>query len=252
MLWVSRIRAALEEERFELFQQDIIPLNGTHDSINCCEVLVRLHDEEGKLVLPGAFLPAAERYSLAPMVDRWVVNHLLTKIRAAQKQGNHSPTQYFINISGTTLNDDDFFSFVHSQLKEAGLPASCFCFEITETAAIANLSRAVEFIENFRKEGCHFALDDFGAGLSSFSYLKTIPVDYLKIDGSFVRDILVDPMDRAIVESVNHIGHVVGLKTIAEFVENDAIRRELDAIKIDYAQGFGLHVPEPLRIGKSR
>jgi diguanylate cyclase (GGDEF)-like protein len=246
MQWVSRINAALEEGRFVLYRQNIVPLKTGNGSAECCEMLIRMRDEDGNVVLPGAFFPAAERYNLAPAIDRWVVRNLLQAVAKARELAIPTPNSFFINISGTTLNDDAFFDFVREQLAETRLPASNLCFEITETAAIANLSRAVAFIEHFRREGCHFALDDFGAGLSSFSYLKTIPVDYLKIDGHFVKNILDNAMDRAIVEAINQIGHVVGLKTIAEFVESEAIRRQLCEIGADYAQGFGLHRPEPM------
>ncbi len=242
MQWVARINWALEHERFVLFRQRIEAL-GQAEGDSCSEILIRLRDENGALVAPGAFLPAAERYNLAPAIDRWVVRNLLRLL----KGGVAAPASvFFVNISGATLNDEGFFDFLRTELRDAGLPPSMLCLEITETAAIANLSRAVQFIESIRAEGCHFALDDFGAGLSSFSYLKSIPVDYLKIDGAFVRDILDDPMDYAIVESINRIGHVVGIKTIAEFVETQAVREKLTALGLDYAQGFGIHRPEPL------
>ena len=247
MQWVTRINWALEHERFSLFWQRIDALQQDR-APSCCEILIRLRDESGGLVAPGAFLPAAERYNLAPAIDRCVVRNLLRQI----KRGDVPQAQvFFLNISGATLNDEGFFAFLRQELRDAGLPPSTLCLEITETAAIANLSRAVEFIEGIRAEGCRFALDDFGAGLSSFSYLKSIPVDYLKIDGAFVRDILDDPMDYAIVESINRIGHVVGIKTIAEFVETEAIRKELVRLQLDYAQGFGIHRPEALASGQA-
>jgi diguanylate cyclase (GGDEF)-like protein len=245
MHWVSRIHWALERDRFTLYRQNILPLRD-HAAPGFREVLIRLRDEDGNLVAPGAFLPAAERYNLAPAVDRWVVRQLFKTLARQDRLAHDDPEIYFVNISGSTLNDDKFYDFVGAQLRETGLPPSRFCFEITETAAIANLSRAVSFINDIRSKGCRFALDDFGAGMSSFSYLKTLPVDFLKIDGGFIRDIVSDPMDRAIVEAINHIGHAVGLKTIAEFVENDEICRELRRLEVDYAQGFGLHRPEPM------
>jgi diguanylate cyclase (GGDEF)-like protein len=245
MQWVSRLNWALAAERLVLHQQRILPVNGGGKT-GCCEILVRLIDEAGVLVPPGAFLPAAERYNVAPALDRWVVRTLLDYLARHRQTIAAGDRTYFVNLSGATLNDDGFFGFVRDALRDSGLPGSMFCFEITETAAIANLSRAVNFINGIRGEGCQFALDDFGSGLSSFSYLKAIPVDYLKIDGCFIRDIASDPMDRAIVEAINAIGHVVGLKTIAEFVENDAIHRELQRIGVDYSQGFCMHRPEPL------
>jgi EAL domain-containing protein (putative c-di-GMP-specific phosphodiesterase class I) len=179
-------------------------------------------------------------------VDRWVVQRLLRSLAAHYRPDAAQAQVFFVNISGATLNDEGFEAFVREQLQDTGLPPELLCFEITETAAISNLSRAVGFINRIRADGCRFALDDFGSGLSSFSYLKTLPVDYLKIDGAFVRDITKDPMDRAIVEAINRIGHVVGLKTIAEFVEDEATRQALVEIGVDLAQGYGLHRPEPM------
>jgi diguanylate cyclase (GGDEF)-like protein len=245
MHWVSRIQWALEHDRFTLYRQSIVPLQKGRGQNNCCELLIRMRDEQDQLIGPGVFLPAAERYNLSPAVDRWVVRHLLeflTKNRELMKR-RHG---FFINLSGVTLNDDDFYDFLRQQLRTTGVPPEMLCFEVTETAAIGNLSRAISFMQGVREEGCRFALDDFGAGLSSFSYLKAIPADYLKIDGAFVRDIVDDPLDHAIVESINRVGHVVGLETIAEFVENDSIRDRLSEIGVDYAQGYGLHRPEPM------
>jgi len=244
MHWVSRIRWALENDRFVLHRQNIVPLQ-QGGAGRCCEMLLRMRDERDQLISPGVFLPAAERYNLAPAIDRWVVRTLLEflKTQAGKIDGSQG---FFINISGVTLNDDDFYDFLRQQLRDSGVAPAQLCFEITETAAIGNLSRALSFMQGIREEGCQFALDDFGAGLSSFSYLKTIPVDYLKIDGAFVRDIVNDPLDRAIVDSINRVGHVVGLKTIAEFVETEAIRDQLRELGVDYAQGYGLHRPEPL------
>ena len=244
MHWVARIRWALEHDRFVLHRQNIVPLQQGGVG-KCCEMLLRMRDERDQLISPGVFLPAAERYNLAPAIDRWVVRTLLEFLKT-QPGKIDSSQSFFINISGVTLNDDDFYAFLRQQLRDSGVAPAQLCFEITETAAIGNLSRALSFMQGIREEGCQFALDDFGAGLSSFSYLKTIPVDYLKIDGAFVRDIVNDPLDRAIVDSINRVGHVVGLKTIAEFVETEAIRDQLRGLGVDYAQGYGLHRPEPL------
>lgn len=245
MHWVSRIREALEEDRFVLYRQAIVPLAGNSGITQGSEVLLRLRDEDGALVAPGAFLPAAERYNLASAVDRWVVRTLLDHL-ARNTCHSRSPPVIFVNISGATLSDDGFFSFLRQELARTGVPPSRLCFEITETAAVANLSRAVSFIRGVRSDGCRFALDDFGAGLSSFSYLKTIPVDFLKIDGGFVRDMIEDPMDRAIVEAITHIGQSVGLKTIAEFVESESILASLVDVGVNWAQGFAIHRPELL------
>lgn len=247
MEWVNRINRALEHDRFELYHQRIFSLNGTSPP-NCCEFLVRMHEtEDSDLILPGAFIPAAERYGLMPTLDRWVVAHSFTYLASCRVAGSVlSQGIAFINLSGATLNDETFLDYVKAQLAQHQLPASGICFEITETAAIANLNHALAFIDGVKTLGCHVALDDFGAGLSSFSYLKTLPADFLKIDGAFVRDMLDDPMDAAIVEAINSIGHVAGLKTIAEFVENDAIRSRLLEIGVDYVQGFGVHRPQAL------
>ena len=245
MHWVSRIHWALGQDRFSLYRQNIHAL-GSDRPPGSCEVLLRLRDEDGNLVGPGAFLPAAERYNLAPAVDRWVVSHLLQYLASHYRRDAGLPRCFFINLSGATLNDENFDDHLRALLRDTGLPPSLLCFEITETAAIANLSRAIDFIDAIRAEGCRFALDDFGSGLSSFAYLKTLPVDFLKIDGGFVRDITRDPMDRAIVEAINRIGHTVGLQTIAEFVEDEATRQELVRLGVDYAQGYALHRPEPL------
>ena len=247
MEWIGRLTHALESDQFTLHHQRIVALNGA-SPVNCCEFLLRMREPgSSRLVLPGTFIPAAERYGLMPQLDRWVVAHCLAHLadcRAASIEAD--PGMAFINLSGTTLNDEHFLGYVRTQLAEHGIAASSICFEITETAAIANLNHALAFIDGVKTLGCQVALDDFGAGLSSFSYLKALHADYLKIDGAFVRDMLDDPMDAAIVEAVNNIGHVAGLKTIAEFVESEAIRARLVEIGVDYAQGYGIHWPQPL------
>ena len=247
MEWVNRINRALEQNCFELHHQRIVSLNGGNP-LNCCEFLMRMREAEGSdLILPGAFIPAAERYGLMPSLDRWVVANCfahLANCRSAGSAHNHGIS--FVNLSGATLNDEDFLDYVKESLQRNQLSPQSICFEITETAAIANLNNALAFIDGVKALGCHVALDDFGSGLSSFSYLKTLPADFLKIDGAFVRDMLNDPMDGAIVEAINNIGHVAGLKTIAEFVETPAIHTQLVKIGVDYAQGFGIHRPEPL------
>ena len=247
MEWVNRINRALEQDRFELYHQRIISLNSTN-ALNCCEFLVRMREsEEGELILPGAFIPAAERYGLMPALDRWVVSHCFTHLAECHNAGTALPNGVaFVNLSGATLNDENFLDFVKESLEQNRLLAKNICFEVTETAAIANLNNALAFIDGVKTLGCHVALDDFGTGLSSFSYLKTLPADFLKIDGAFIRDMLDDPMDGAIVDAINSIGHVAGLKTIAEFVESPATQAQLVKIGVDYAQGFGIHRPEPL------
>jgi diguanylate cyclase (GGDEF)-like protein/PAS domain S-box-containing protein len=246
MEWVARIHKALEEDRFRLYSQSIIPVHSpaTNDHF---EILLRMIDEEGKIVPPMAFLPAAQRYDLMPMIDRWVIKEALAY--CAARYGSTGKTQLdtiAINISAAALMDTRFADYVHEHIIKSKLPAQRVCFEITETAAIMNLATAVTFMENLKAIGCRFALDDFGSGMSSFTYLKNLPVDYLKIDGSFVRDMLTDPIDCAMVEAINKIGHTMGLKTIAEFVENEAILGKLSEIGVDYAQGYGIAKPKPL------
>ncbi len=244
MEWVHRIRRALEEDRFVLYVQ---PIQRLRDGLNeHWEVLLRMLDEDGRLVPPMAFIPAAERYNLMGEVDRWVVRTTLEQLRAPGSGFGQADTSVAINLSAQSLCDDEFLQFILHQLAQPGLRAQRLCFEITETAAIANLSRAQKFITSLKERGCRFSLDDFGSGLSSFGYLKTLAVDYLKIDGTFVRDILDDPMDRAMVESINQIGHVMQIATIAEYVEEARTLELLREMGVDYAQGYGVAAPKPL------
>ena len=242
MQWVSRINMALEDNRFVLYIQKIIGLGKNKPKFNL-EFLVRMLDEDGELILPGAFIPAAERYNLMNQIDFWVIKNAFFAF-AQMLKNNDAPELIFINLSGASLSDDRIFRFMREQVDITGIDPRRVCLEITETAAIANLSVAVHFMHEMKRQGFRFALDDFGAGLSSFSYLKTIPVDFLKVDGSFIRDMLDDEMDAAIVDSIQRIGHVAGLQTIAEFVESDTILAHLREIGFDYAQGYAIHTPE--------
>ncbi|MDQ3185622.1 MAG: EAL domain-containing protein [Pseudomonadota bacterium] len=242
MGWVGRIRKALEEQRFVLYSQKILSLVNSPDAGEHYEVLLRMQDEDGKLVPPMAFIPAAERYGLMPQLDRWVITTAFTQYSRRHPAGSALGT-CAINLSGASICDENFYEFVVSQLELLKVPPAGICFEITETSAITNLPQAAVLIFKLKELGCRFSLDDFGSGMSSFAYLKQLPVDYLKIDGSFVKDMIDDPIDRAMVEAINHIGHVMQIETIAEFVENDAILEALRRIGVHYAQGYGIERP---------
>jgi EAL domain-containing protein (putative c-di-GMP-specific phosphodiesterase class I) len=246
MEWTHRISQAFEENRFVLFYQPIHNLNGERELLPYGEVLMRMQDRDGNGIPPLSFIPAAERYNLMPTIDRWVVRTVLGKMREAQGPAESPPFRCTINLSGQSLTDEHFLDFVLSQFHECDIAGDYVCFEITETAAITNLTRARSFIATLKKMGCSFALDDFGSGLSSFGYLKGLQVDYIKIDGGFVKDMITDSLDSAMVASINQIGHVMGLKTIAEFAESEAIIESLRGMGVDYAQGFAIAKPEPL------
>jgi diguanylate cyclase (GGDEF)-like protein/PAS domain S-box-containing protein len=245
--WAARINNALEEGRFELFRQTILPLSGNdeHEHGEHYELLLRMRDEQGLLVSPELFITAAERYGIMPSIDRWVFENALAWL-VSEADERERLAMCSINLSGQSFTDDKFLPFVIDQLRHSGIDASKICFEITETAAIASYAQASRFINALKELGCMFALDDFGTGLSSFGYLKHFPVDFLKIDGSFVKEMLHDPIDREMVRSINEIGHLTGKQTIAEFAENKDIITMLKGMGVDYAQGYG--VSEPKRI----
>ena len=245
MQWVSHINQALDENRFCLYAQAIEPLG--NNMSRHFEFLLRMLDEKGKVIPPGAFLPAAERYDLIDKLDAWVVENAFSLI-AAHEEFFSRVNFVSINLSGKSITNPRFLEFIISEIRRTGIAASKICFEVTETVAISNLTSATTFISILKDIGCQFALDDFGSGLSSFGYLKSLPVDYLKIDGMFVKDIVDDPIDHAMVKSINDIGQVMGMKTIAEFVENDAIKARLQEIGVDYAQGYGIGKPQPVEV----
>jgi diguanylate cyclase (GGDEF)-like protein len=245
MQWVSRIQQALEENRFELHGQRIQPTVRKPRAPHY-EVLVRLRDPDGQLVPPMAFIPAAERYNLMSSIDQWVVRHALELLAGLHARGRGKDISLAINLSGQSLGNDEVLAAIRRAIEETDVAPGNLCFEITETAAITNLAAASRFMHSLRELGCRFSLDDFGSGLSSFGYLSNLEVDYIKIDGHFVKNILTDPLSRSIVDAINRIGHVMGISTIAEFVESEEIAAALQKLGIDYVQGFGIHKPEPL------
>jgi diguanylate cyclase (GGDEF)-like protein len=242
MQWAARINNALEESRFELYRMTIQPLQ-QHEPGEHYELLLRMKDESGKIVSPNDFIKAAERYGITPQIDRWVVqNALRWLISEADERARLAMCS--INLSPQSFTDAQFLPDLQRWVSESGIDGSKLCFEITEHAAISSYAQANRFIRSMKELGCKFALDDFGTGQSSFGYLKHFPVDFLKIDGSFVKEILRDDMDRAMVRSINEIGHVTGKKTIAEFAENQEIIDMLRSLGVDYAQGYGIATPQ--------
>jgi len=247
MNWVSKISEAIDADRFELYYQRIVPLSSAAGKDLHFEVLVRMRGESGELITPDKFLPAAERYHLITSIDRWVVtNSLAWYAEQVDGGGLHRPGTMSINLSGFSISDAKFLGHIKGAIHTYKVPPEVVCFEITETAAVANLSAAASFISELRQLGCRFSLDDFGSGLSSFAYLKNLPVDYLKIDGEFVREMDTDEVSRAMVSAIHELGRVIGIQTIAEFVENDRIIEMLTSMGVDYAQGYAIAKPAPL------
>ncbi len=244
-LWVPRLADALDNDLFELHAQTIEPADGRLDTGAHLEVLLRLRNADGTLIPPGAFIPIAERFQIMHRLDRWVITQSLRWL-AAHRHDLPALDSFGINLSGQSLNEPQFLSFVESLLDDTGIPGEKICFEITETAAIDNVEGAQSVMHALNARGCRFALDDFGSGLSSFAYLRSLPVDFLKIDGLFVRDILDDSTDFAMVRTINDIGQLLGKQTIAEYVENEAIQQRLVDIGVDWVQGYGVGKPTPL------
>ena len=250
---LSQINNAFELDRFRLFRQKIMDLKSGDDRQARYEVLVRMLDRSGNLVPPTGFMPAAERYNLLTSIERWVVTTLVEYLQRQCELGllPSGPavmpdTFYAVNLSAASVTDSSFPDFVRKLLTRYNLPRGLLAFEVTETAAISNLTKAAQLMHELKAMGCRFALDDFGIGMSSFAYLKYLPVDYLKIDGVFVRDMANDPMDFAIVEAINRIGHILGLKTVAEYVEDAVTLDRLKWLGVDYAQGYYVAEPEAL------
>jgi Amt family ammonium transporter len=240
--WASRISDALEHNRFRIHAQSIHPLGHQSDNTTLIEVLVRMEDENGYLVPPSSFIPAAERYNLMGAVDQHIIRETFRFIA----KNSHQDILFSLNLSGNSLNDDNLAFFIKQCLNEFEIAADLVCFEIAETCAITNLIKTKKLIKELQHAGCKFALDDFGSSLSSLNYLKNLPVDYLKIDGGYVRDMVNKKTDHAMVAAINQIGHIMGIKTIAEFVENDAIVAKLQQLGVDYVQGYGIARPKPL------
>lgn len=254
MIWVTRLNEAFECDLFRLYSMPIVHLREPVEAHE--EVLIRIQSKEGQIILPGAFIPAAERYDMMLSIDRWVIRGVFRHVQLEQVSeltverghaGTPRPsTLYSINLSGGSVNDPSLYDYILEQFTRYSISPEYICFEITETAVIANLSNAQLFIRKLKEIGCKFSLDDFGSGLSSFAYLKELPVDYLKIDGIFVRDIATNAVNRAMVKAINEVGHVMGLRTVAEFVGDEGALRIVREIGVDYAQGYAMGHACPL------
>ncbi|MYN05927.1 EAL domain-containing protein [Pseudoduganella aquatica] len=259
MQWVSRLNDAFEHDAFRLYALPIVPLaaapggqpdqrrqagEAAHD-----EVLIRIQNDEGELIPPGAFIPAAERYDLMVAIDRWVIRAVCRYIHGRRVAGHRAEALYSVNLSGSSLNDEGLHDYILEQFSEFGIDPAAICFEITETAVIANLPQAQAFMARLKTLGCRFSLDDFGSGLSSFAYLKALPVDYLKIDGMFIRDIKQNTINYALVKAINEVGHVMGMLTVAEYVEDEETLALVRRLGVDYAQGHAVGTLRPLPAG---
>ncbi|MEO0410014.1 MAG: EAL domain-containing protein, partial [Cyanobacteria bacterium P01_A01_bin.135] len=249
--WIARIQQALDRDQFQLYRQPIEPAalpcqSNRAEVAGHYEILLRLVNEDGEIVPPMAFIPAAERYGLMPAIDRWVIEAFFEEARRLQLGTGYSHDAYTLNLSGASINDDQFLPFLKQEIQRSQLSPAALCFEITETIAVSNLNRAREFIRDIKQLGCSFALDDFGSGMSSFGYLKHLAVDYIKIDGSFVRNLLEDNVSTSIIEAITKIAHSMGLEAIAERVEDQETRLKLLELNVDYVQGYGVGKPAPL------
>ncbi|MBD3609144.1 MAG: EAL domain-containing protein, partial [Gammaproteobacteria bacterium] len=248
MQWIQRLNKSLSNDDFELYYQPIVPTdpNNTSNRPLIYELLIRMKSDDGTIIPPMAFIPTAERYNLAPQLDRWVVNAASKYLKQYTDHPIMGNSLFTINLSGQSLSDHSFLDFVIDCISEDYECAHKICFEITETAAIANLTSATIFINTLRGMGCKFALDDFGSGLSSYSYLKSLNVDYIKIDGSFISNIQQDKLNQAFVTSINQIADIMGIETIAEFVDSQQTADFLHQIKVAYMQGYWIAEPESL------
>jgi diguanylate cyclase (GGDEF)-like protein len=248
MQWLSRLTRASDEGRLELMFQPIVPVAPVGEVHPHYELLLRLRDEDGKLVLPNEFIVAAERYNQMPVLDRWVVEYVLKNLVPSRRDGvEKAPYTVAINLSGATLSDQAFLEFLIERLEQHAPTPGVLCIEITETAAITNLANASFVMRELTGHGCLVALDDFGSGLSSFNYLRNLPVHYLKIDGQFVQNVAQDPIDRSMVEAIVQVGRAMGIQTVAERVETQEVFETLKRIGVGYAQGFLFARPESLK-----
>jgi len=248
MQWVSRINKACDEDRLELLCQPIVPIRAGVDKLRHFELLLRMRDEHGQLVQPSEFIPAAERFNLMPTIDRWVVHQACSRLALRRGDTSREPYMLAVNISSTTLNDEQFLDFVIAELARADLAPGALCFELTETAAMTSLAAATHFIRELRARGCRFSLDDFGSGLSSFIFLKNLPVDFLKLDGQFMHNVTHDPIDRSMVEAIAQIGESMNIRTVAERVDSADVLARLADIGIQYAQGNYISAPQPVAV----
>ncbi|MEM7402121.1 MAG: EAL domain-containing protein [Pseudomonadota bacterium] len=244
MMRAAGVTGALQEDRFRIYCQPIVALSPEKNESLHYELLIRLTDPQGDLIMPASFIPAAERYGLMTSLDRWMISTAFRNYNDIF--GNGSGVQIAINLSGNSLNDDSLLDFINGEIAKTKIEPCNVCFEITETAAISNLDQVSQLILELKRIGCRFALDDFGSGLSSFTYLKNLPVDYLKIDGSFVHDMIDDTIDHAMVEAINQVGHIMGIGTIAECAESEEVVEMLRELGVDYAQGYAMGSPVPL------
>ena len=247
MKWVSRITSAVDEDRFELFYQPIIGIGKDNvQSRGHYELLLRMRDENGDIVTPDQFIPAAERYNLMSTLDRWVIHQALSRLADRNPDSNQAHFTLAINLSGTSLSEDRFLDYVIAELEKQKLPDGAICFEITETAAISNLSRVIHFMQTLKNLGCKFSLDDFGSGLSSLTYLKNLPVDYLKIDGQFICNVAEDTVDQSMVRAIIQVGNAMGIATIAERVETKEVFDKLSELGVEFAQGY--YIARPISV----
>jgi len=242
---IGQLREALENDKFRLDAQPILPLRGNYGRPRF-ELLIRMLGDRGEIIPPGKFLSSAERYQLMPDVDRWVVKRSCELIGAHGASVGEEFARFAINLSGQSLQDESFLGFVTEQIEKSGLPPGVLCFELTETATIGNLAKAQAFIHSLQSLGCQFALDDFGTGVSSLAYLKDLSVNYLKIDGSFVRDAIANPRSESMIKAIAQLAKVMCMETIAEYVETDELRARMTDLGVDYGQGFAMGKSQPL------